>query len=703
MSARRSTLLTVTLALVLSGVLSPVVTAHAASPTTYTWVGNSLTPNADNHSSTDSRNWSPGGVPGDGDSVIIQQPSNNDCFAHVDAVPTVTLAGFTLAEDPTLCTTSVSGGAISVTGTFSWDGGKLDTPTTIEPGATGTISGGNQRTNGLAQDLEVGGDLTLTGTTGSGALQILHGKRLHVENGTTLLSSGANEITGSACCTDPAKVVNDGTVSVTGGTLTVAAAELDQLAAVSVSAGAELVTTDAPVTTGATGTYTGTGRWLLQTRAAARFSGTQTLGSGFHLEFGGLASVFSSSLGGSATLAGHGTFDWTGGVIEAQLTFAHGLTVHVAGAHSGGAQRVLQGHDFSAGGAGVPVTLTNHATVTLSGGATVATGGQARLVNAADGVLALAPGTGLSAQGCCSAPDRVTNAGTVHVLAATGSASASLSLLSYRSTGTTAIAAGHALQLAGGARGSLAGGSVTGGGRLVVATPMTVSGTVSIGSNTTLALAGHGSLDGTATIAGAGSTAWTGGALSGALTVGTAGGIAVSGPAPKAVATVNGGSTPSAVTFTGPTRLAAGTSAAHDVVALGVSKLVLGAATTAGAYVEFAGGTLVNRGALSIHAGRVLVSTFQQSSAGRLNLDVSATRNGVLQVAGTASLHGKVAARNLAAPALGRRVTAVTASALTDSLTCVRSTGAGSASRHWADAHTATRLVLVWRRGVAHC
>ena len=40
-------------------------------------------------------------------------------------------------------------------------------------------------------------------------------------------------------------------------------------------------------------------------------------------------------LGGTTTLAGTGTFDWTGGTIEGNLTIAHGVTLHAAGAHTG--------------------------------------------------------------------------------------------------------------------------------------------------------------------------------------------------------------------------------------------------------------------------------------------------------------------------------------------------------------------------------
>jgi hypothetical protein len=692
---------------VVSVMISAPVSARAAGGTTYTWVGNTQMAGADNHSWGDARNWNPSGVPGDGDSVIIEQPSSGDCFAHVDGVPTVSLVDFTLIESPTLCTTSVSGGAITVTGSFSWNGGQLITPTSVQSGASAEISGSNQRLNSLAQDLDVAGDLTLLGVSGQGALQIAHGQVLHIEAGTSLLSSGANEINGNACCTDPAKVVNDGTISVNGGTLTIAAAELDQQAALATSLGGELVTTGAPITTGSVGTYTGNGRWMIEDRAAARFSGTQTLGSGFHLEFGGLTSTYSSTLGGTATLAGTGTFDWSGGVVEAQLTVGHGVSVQADGVHTGGAARVLQGRDYSGGGAGVPVTQTNHGVITVAHGATITTAGQAHLVNASNGVLNLGPGSAVSGQSCCAAPDRIVNAGTVRGTAGSGAGPATLSFLSYQSSGTTSIASGRILQLTGGAPNKLTGGMVNGGGQLSIASPTALSGTVTVGTHTNVLVVGaHGSLDGTATLAGAGAMTWTGGSLSGNLTLAPTGGIAISGSDLKTIANIGGGSTSSLVRMTAPTTIAAGTATAHDAINIGASVLVLAAATNAGTFTEFDNGSLLNRATLNIHTGKVFATTYNQAASGRLAVDLSSTAHGLLQVTGAASLRGSVALHNAYPPTLGSTVTVAKAQTLTDALTCVHTTGTGSTGTHaghWVDTGAAAKLTLAWRHGTTPC
>lgn len=682
--------------------IAVAVPAHATG-TTYTWVGNTQSASADNHSWGDPQNWDPNGVPADGDSVVIAQPSNNDCFAHVDGVPTVSLVNFTLQENPALCTTSVSGGAISVIGLFTWSGGQLDTPTTIGATGGGLINGSNQRLSRLTADLDVAGTLGLTGATGGGALQVAAGISLHIEPGASLVSTGSNEIDGATCCTDPPTVRNEGTLSVVGSTLTVQAAELDQLATVATTLDGQLQTTAAPVTADA-GNYTGNGSWILHDRSSAVFSGTQTIGRNFRLELGGLTSTFSSSLGGTTTLAGSGTFVWSGGVIEANLTIAHTVSVAVEGAHTGGAQRVLQGRDFSGGGSGVPVTQTNHGTITLGDHATITTAGSAHLVNAADGVIGLAPGTSLSAQSCCVSPDRLSNSGVVRVLPLAGSGPAVLAFVAYRSSGITAVAPGHTLSLTGGAPGTFTGGTITGGGRISIATPTALNGTVTVAKPTQVLLGTHGTLDGSATLAGTGGLTWTGGSMSGRLTLSPQAGIAVSGADLKVIANIGGGGTPSVVRITVPTSVAAGRANAHDEISIGSSTLDLASSTDAGAFADFASGTTLNHGTLALHSGPVFASTYTQPRSGALSIDFSGHSHGTLHVVSAATLRGRLRVHNSVRPAIGTRIGVVLAHTVLDSLSCTASSGAGSQAGHWAQSHTATRVTIVWRRGAAaHC
>jgi hypothetical protein len=577
----------------------------AGSGVSYTWIGSSGGSGGDNHSWGDQNNWSPAGVPGDGDAVTIAPPDATHCTAHVDGVPAVTLSGLSLTQPPALCGTSITGGQLTVTGSFTWNGGTLDTPTTLAAGSVGTISGSNSRLNVLSQNLDVAGFLTLSGVTGSGAsntgaLRIVNPYVLHVLGGGTLASSGANDITFLSCCVNPAKIVNDGTISVSSGDLTVDAVQLDQHGALSASGGGRLVTSSAPITAASGASYSGSGGWLIENGAKAAFTGTQTVGSGFHVELGGLAVNAGAELGGTATFTGAGALDWTGGTIEGNLTIAHGFTVRASGAHTDNGKRVLSGQDGLSGFA--PSTFTNHGTMTFDQGAGVLTASAAKLVNASDGVLSLAPGTRFDTLSCCLYPSTVANHGTLIVPTGTTTNPAVLSGVAYQSDATTSIASGRELQVQS-APSSLTSATVGAGGTLTIAAPTAVSGTITVGTGTRLKLAVGGSLNGTATVAGSGSLPWVGGSLSGSLTVTATGGVPISGPDHKAIQNVGGGSTPSTVTIKSKVSIAAGTSAQLDYLDLGYSVLRLAGSTTVQNYSEIYGGTLINTGSLVINPG----------------------------------------------------------------------------------------------------
>jgi hypothetical protein len=280
------------------------------------------------------------------------------------------------------------------------------------------------------------------------------------------------------------------------------------------------------------------------------------------------------------------------------------------------------------------------------------------------------------------------------------------------------------LLVTGGAPGRLAGSALNGSGTLAVASPMTVSGTNSVTADATLALQLHGSLNGTSTIGGAGSLDWTGGAFSGAVTVSIGKGTAVSGADAKAIANINGGSTPSKLTFTTPVSVASGTSVLHDGVDLGSSTLTLGSTTTVGSFVDLYGGKLVNTGTLKIRPGTVerggsstttnqgtlsiaaggtlhAIGTYTQPSTGTFAVNLASHAHGLLEVQGPVSLKGKLSAHDDGAynPAPGAKVRVVSASSLTASLSCVITSGAGAASRHWAASTNSTGLVLTRRSG----
>ncbi len=578
----------------------------AAAGSSYTWVGSSLVPAADNHSWSDARNWSPQGVPGNGDSVSVHAPGPSICAAHVDGIPAVTLASFSLTETASLCTVSVAGGPITVTGTFTWDSGTLDAPLTLAAGSVATLTGTQGRLKQATKNIEVNGLLQLTGVTGASAFKIDDPRVVHIGPGGELRSNGTNDITFSACCVTPARVVNDGTVRVTGvgAVLRITAVQFDQRKVLLVGSGAKLITTNAPVTAANGATYSGGGVWNIGNQSVARFSGAQTVNAPFGLVLGGEPANPGGRLGGSFSLGGTGRLDWTAGRIEGTVNVGRTFTVHAYGPNSVSAPRQLSGIDYT-GATGVPARFENHGTFVTDPLVSIGTGGRAQLLNAPGGILRLAPGTRISSGGCCVSPDRITNQGGAVVVGSSSIAGATvLSNVSYSSTGgSTTIAPGEQLQLTGGAPGGFSSTTIAGGGQLLLVAPTKVAGVVTVGSATRVLLGAHGSIDGNATVAGAGRLGWTGGAFSGSVTVSTTGGVVIYPTAPKSLSNVNGGSTPSQLRITAPTTFASGTVAVPNTVNLGSSRLTLAGPSTVGNQVQIYSGTLVNTGSLTVNPG----------------------------------------------------------------------------------------------------
>lgn len=728
---RRPSLFAVPVAVLLAVSFAVAAPAHA-SGTSYTWIGSSANSGGDNHSWTDSRNWSPGGVPGTGDSVTIHSPDASHCTAHVDNIPTVSLAGLSITQDPTLCGVSMTPASdttvVTVTGSFNWNGGVISTQLDLAAGSVGAISGSSGPLNDLAASMTVTGSLTLNGLTGSSGasnspvLRIDDPQTVTIESGGTLTSDGPNNIFPLACCVTPAKIVNHGTMNVDTGDLTVSGVEVDQEGTLHASSGGRLVSIGAPLTAAAGASYTGTGGWFIEDGAAATLSGTQTLGADFHLELGGINVDANATLGGTATFAGTGTIDWTGGTIEGNFTVGHGVHLLASGAHPFNGHRVLSGVDGLNGN--IPSTLTNHGTMSFANGATVGTGGPAHLVNASDGTISIAPGVVFASGSCCVNPDQFVNHGTVTVPTGTSGTSAELDNIAYKSTGTTSVASGRQLLLSGHAPGLLSGSVVAGSGTLAVATPMSVSGTNTVDAHAKVLLQAGGSLNGTSTLNGAGELAWTGGSFSGAVVIAVGGGTTVSGTDQKAIVNVNGGSQTSKLTFKSHLAVAAGTSANHVGIDIGLSTLTLDGSTTVGNYVDLYGGKLVNAGTLTIRPGTVerdgsastvnqgtvslaagatlhSFGTYSQTSGGTLSVHLGAHGHGLLSVSGTAAIHGTLAGIDDGTynPSVGKKIQVVASPSVTASPSCVITSGAGSSSRHWDAGTNATGLVLTRRSG----
>jgi len=609
----------------------PTSFAAAAGGTSYAWQGSANASGGDNHSWTDSKNWIPNGVPGDGDAVTIGDPDAAHCTAAVDSIPAVTLSG--LALGTTECSSSLTGGPITVTGTFSWNGGTINTPLTLGAGSVGVVTGTNSHLNTLATSLDVAGTLALHGLTDSGAsnqggLRITDPHVVHVLAGGTLASSGPNAVQLLACCVNPARIVNDGTVTASGGDLLLHGIALDQHHAMNVAAGSRVVDDGAPSTAADGATYGGAGSWAILNGASLTAAGTQTLEPGFHLQLGTLAADGYAALGGRATLTGGGTVDWLGGTIEGNLTIAHGTSLVADGAHTGNGSRELSGSDGLSGG--VASVLTNHGSVRFTGGAGATTGYVADLLNASDGTLELDPGSVVGTIGCCVNPSRVVNNGVLSVPAGTSTTAAHLDGVAYRvAGGSTRVAAGRTL-LVTMAPSSLTSTTLTGGGRLQLDAPTAVAGTLTVTGSQVQVDAG-GTLDGTATLTGTGSVRWLGGSMSGNLTLATSGGTHLGGTALKSVANLGGGTVRSSLKVTDALSFDAGTAAHPDVLDVGQSALALSGATHVAAYSGMINGRVTNTGRLVTDPGAgyaLLNSTFS-------NRGSVAVAHGTLRVYGS--------------------------------------------------------------------
>jgi hypothetical protein len=449
----RFTRLMLLLALAL-GVTVAVSPAAFATGTTYSWLGQrDGVSGSDTHDWTNPLNWSPAGVPGDGDSVFAVPPANASGL-HLDTIPSnLSLVDLTMADtgDPavsSLARVSLQDGSITITGHLSWTGGQLLTPLTLAGGATGTITGGHGDHAYISTTMTVNGALTLSGATDTKSVSIDNPNSLVIGTGGSLTSQGDNTI-GAGCCINPSHLINHGTIHAQRGTLRVSGVQFDQDNAVAFDHGT-LLTDSAPFNAADGGHYTGTGTWAIEDNDGhgVTLTGTQTLAPQVTLALQTSTADADVSLGGTFTLAGSGSFRWAGGTLEGTATIGHGVTAVLSGGPStGNSARVLQGKDYTGAGSPAQATFTNHGRLVLAGRAQLNTTSGARLVNASDGTITAAAGTAIVAEGCCLDPDSITNAGTFLVAANTAKQPVALTSEVVRQTGGTLTIA-HSATLA---------------------------------------------------------------------------------------------------------------------------------------------------------------------------------------------------------------------------------------------------------------
>ena len=432
----------------------PSGAAHAA--TTYTWTG------AVSHDWGTPQNWNPQDVPGADDSVLL---------TNVNGTTTVTLGGPVTVHDISVDEVGANlyldgAGDLTVTGDFTWTGGDIFVPVTVA--GTGRIGAGELKTLG-SDSATNHGSITVTGTLLLDAIGTDgdHGLLLYpdyegdndglrISPSGTLRAQGANLVSGTGCCTDPAAILNRGTIDVSTGHTTFREVEVDQRGTVRVARSARLVQTTGPARLGAGATYRGGGTFeLVDTAKIAAYPKTDPVPGGVLMEgMGRLADGTRVHLGVGAKLTGVGGFAGTGTVdvsaaanpaqdgahIYGDLSIGAGTTLRLGGAVP---SRLESWSPGMPGYSGV-LRIKAKGNAELARGVEFVTQGGTRTTVAKGARLRLQPRSTWGSGDCCTDPARLANAGTVEVTGG-GGAVPKMIRVDFRNTGVLGIATGKRL------------------------------------------------------------------------------------------------------------------------------------------------------------------------------------------------------------------------------------------------------------------
>ncbi|HEY7281897.1 MAG TPA: hypothetical protein VID47_09910, partial [Actinomycetota bacterium] len=362
---------------------------RASASTTYTWTGNSP---ADPHAWGAEKNWEPEGVPQDGDSV------NVDKGTTIVGVPTITLDSLSAGgAGPTL----VGGSSTITTNTLTWSRGRIAASLVVNVAAQLSSPGpGVILDNGSTQQGAPPVTFTNNGSvvqTGPVALNAGANAGAKLVNEGTWSATVDSSITSSHCCNESTgEFVNDGILTLTGDTTVVQARFQARPGSSVLGAGTLRLFGGVPEFTGPWN-LGGSASIRLTDGAKATIHGTTTIGSGCKLQ-----QEPPSEIHGTGVLGGSGTYRWLGGVILANLTLASSLGAVIEGSGP---------HELSDGlHAGV---LTVEDTVTQKDGTAVLMNG--RIVNKGTWHVPTAAEATIEAGGCCAAPKRFQNEGTIEI------------------------------------------------------------------------------------------------------------------------------------------------------------------------------------------------------------------------------------------------------------------------------------------------
>jgi hypothetical protein len=275
--------------------LAPTAASASSDPT---WSGN-----GDGTSWGDPQNWDTMQVPKNGDGVTIG-PTASQLTPRVTGMP-----GGTELQDLTLSDASLSGGSVTVMGSFSWEVSghnvaTLAAPLTVQGGAS--ISGTGQEN--IKDPVTFSG---VTVITGPGVVQVQDPGTVITNAGIMTLVPGAT-LEANACCTTPDVLVNTGTISVpAAGTATVGFMDFNDQGSVQVSAGSALNVIGGPGEFSAGSDLSGGGTVKFDQHAVMTLASKVSIGPGSIVALAGNAEFF-----GSGSFTGGGRFLWSGGIIK---------------------------------------------------------------------------------------------------------------------------------------------------------------------------------------------------------------------------------------------------------------------------------------------------------------------------------------------------------------------------------------------------
>ena len=593
--------------------LAPAAASASSDPT---WTGN-----GDGTSWGDSKNWDTMQVPKNGDSVTIG-PTQSQLTPHVTGMP-----GGTELQDLTLSDASLSGGDVTVMGSFSWDvNGQnvatLAAPLTAQSGAS--ITGTGQE--------NVKDPVTFSGVTvigGPGAVQVQDPGTVITNAGTMTLAPGAT-VEANGCCTTPDVLVNTGTIGVpAGGTATVGFMDFNDPGSVQVSPGGVLDVIGGPGEFSPGSDLSGGGTLRFDQHAVMSLASPVSIGSGSIVALTGNAEFF-----GSGSFTGTGRFAWSGGTIKGNLDVASTIATTISGTAIKALTSPTSTHAL----------LAFHGTTTVQGSGPLETFG-ADISNS--GGFTVKPGATVAANSCCTSPDQFLNTGTLSV-PASKSGEATVGFMDFNDQGPVSVGSGSVLDVIGGPGEFSAGSGLSGGGtmRFEQSAAITLAPNVSIGPGTTVALTGNAKFSGPGSFTGGGKFSWTGGTISGDLDAASGIATTISGTAIKSL--TSPATTPTALTLHGTTTLkGSGEVRLNGTTTLdNQGDLTMGSATTISAgNCCTSPDNFTNGGTLTVDAEKGTASTTNLafSNSGTVKIDTGTLAIGTLsyrQTAGATKLAG---------------------------------------------------------------